>query len=131
MIALTKTLDPADLDDPAMRDQLVIVDKHFDLEHVQRRWEYALALEAITQWEAAAQRVETDHKIADVGGSGSPFYLMVPGHCITIDPQEGDGVTRIAAGEIAGYGGPVEELAGRLGLVEGPFDCVISISTCA
>ena len=112
MIALTKTLDPADLDDLAMLDQLVIVDRHFDLAHTQRRWEYALALEAITQWEAVAQRVGIKNYIADVGGHGSPFHKMHEvNSCQIIDPE---GPGRLSVEDVAG---------------EREYDAVIAIST--
>ncbi len=108
MIALTKTLDPADLDDPAMRDQLVIVDRYFDLDHVQRRWEYALALVALQTW---AEWFNPVHpmRIADVGGAGSPFHRMTGYETKILDPK-----TSVA----------VEDA-----VLMPPFDAVISIST--
>ena len=114
MIALTKTLDPTDLDDPAMRNQLVIVDKHFDLEHVQRRWEYALALVALQEWyKRQPEGAPYDLRLADVGGAGSPFHLMTGWRTTIIDPN-------------LPHSDTVEEIASRhLGV----YDAVFALST--
>lgn len=82
---LSKTYDPMDL--AKLGDPLAIVDQYFTLaesQHQQRRWEYAIALHALTHWKA-----DRDYRYpraaADVGGSGSPFYRM-------IDPLVGSAV---------------------------------------
>lgn len=84
-LPLSKTLDPADFDQ--LREELAIVDRCFTDEreqHPMRRWEYALALRAYHQWGRRAR------VLLDVGGGGSPFYMMVPGKEVTIiDPEYG------------------------------------------
>jgi SAM-dependent methyltransferase len=75
-LALTKTLDPADFD--LLPKELAIVDQSFTSaspQHPMRRWEYALALDAIWRWRT--QTVRTQPSVVDVGGGGSPFRFMV------------------------------------------------------
>jgi len=115
MIPLTKTMDPTDLDELELLDQLVHVDRHWDTQqHPQRRWEYAMALLALSQW--MKEWVNTDHvRIADVGGAGSPFHLMTGYDTTIIDPLNPES-------ELAR---PVEWIAERHAEV---YDAVFSIS---
>ncbi len=118
MIPLTKTLNPADLDEPEMRDQLVQVDKHWDTQqHPLRRWEYALALLALSEWKKQEASASDVISIADVGGAASSFHLMTSDDTTVIDPlQTGSG----------GFDYPVEVIARRH---TGVYDAVVSIST--
>jgi hypothetical protein len=70
---LTKTLDPEDYEE--LRHELVVVD-HFKLhdQHPHRRWEYAMALRAISTWHVQSPIKVPRH--VDVGGGGSPFHLI-------------------------------------------------------
>lgn len=62
-------------------------------QHPARRWEYALALSAIDAWMQQQQRKGWP-PIADVGGSGSPFFRMVdPARTYVLDPREDPGCT--------------------------------------
>lgn len=87
MIALSKTLDPADFEE--LTPELSIVDRWFTREreqHPMRRWEYALALRALTTWRFVSHR--TEQIIYDIGGAGSPFQWMLPGPIAqVIDPD--------------------------------------------
>lgn len=88
MIALTKTLDPADLDEPELLDQLVHVDRHWDTtQHPMRRWEYAMALLALSRWMTEGT-IHSRIRMADVGGAGSPFRMMTGYDTTIIDPNE-------------------------------------------
>lgn len=74
-LALSKTLDPADLIELA--PELTIVDKHFTSaseQHPMRRWEYAMALRAHQRWAGQGYQGMTAY---DVGGAGSPFAAMI------------------------------------------------------
>ena len=85
MIPLSKTLDLADFDQ--LQPELQVVDQHFHSareQHPMRRWEYALALRAITQWSTMAAGLSIAY---DVGGGGSPFRHMFGAQ--VIDPVEG------------------------------------------
>lgn len=97
MMALSKTLDPADVTELA--DELTVVDRFFSTareQHPMRRWEYALALRASDAWAQAdhdafghANRLQGG-PIYDVGGAGSPFYHMIgPEYVRVIDPDDG------------------------------------------
>lgn len=100
MIPLTKTLAPNDF--PLLEPEMRIVDQQFTKareQHPMRRWEYAMALRARhawLQWDyetfGHANRAH-GHRIADVGGAGSPFELMLKedaGQNVTvIDPDGG------------------------------------------
>lgn len=60
-----------------LQDELDLVNICFhrgDPQHESRKWEYAMALRAIGQWEET--HVGNWH-LVDVGGAGSPFYTMV------------------------------------------------------
>ena len=99
MIALSKTLDPADFDQLA--PELEIVDRWFTSareQHPMRRWEYAMALRARRVWlqwdydtHGHADRAH-GHRIHDVGGAGSPFRAIVSEdagqYAAVIDPDE-------------------------------------------
>jgi len=116
MIPLTKTLNPADMDEPAFLDQLVMVDRHWDTnQHPMRRWEYGMALLALQtgkeEWLNSAGKM----RIADVGGAGSPFHLMTGYETVIIDPAEPE----------SDFARPVEAIARRHAEV---YDAVFSIS---
>jgi Methyltransferase domain len=89
-IPLTKTLDPADFDQ--LPQELGIVDAYFSqdaVQHPARRWEYALALDAVCRWRD--QQTKYTYHAVDVGGAGSPFWRMLDavGRAATvIDPAE-------------------------------------------
>lgn len=89
-LPLTKTLDPADFVELA--EELQVVDQHITKaaeQHPMRRWEYAMALRAHTEWAAKAN---IGGLLYDVGGAGSPFYWMIdPWQIVVIDPQEQHG----------------------------------------
>lgn len=89
-IPLTKTLSLADYDD--LMPELHTVDRWFTSEQEQnhmRRWEYSLALRAISDW-AAHVGVSVLPEVADVGGAGSPFWRMVPAdNVFVLDPVGG------------------------------------------
>lgn len=75
MIPLTKTLSPDDYDH--LSPELVVVDHHFTREAPQseiRRWEYAMALRAMKEWD---HPVGAWLDIRDIGGAGSPLRHMV------------------------------------------------------
>jgi Methyltransferase domain len=75
-IALTKTLDPADFDQLPKELALVDVFFHADaVQHAMRRWEYAIALDAVCRWEQDRQA----HVAYDIGGAGSPWHRIL-GH---------------------------------------------------
>jgi len=118
MIPLTKTLQLTDMDEPEFLDQLVLVDKHWDLsQHPMRCWEYGMVLLALDTVFGPATGV----RVADVGGFGSPFTKMAADRykeCYVIDPKRTEG-----AGAI-----PVEEWAAHYKEDE-QFDAVVSIST--
>lgn len=89
---LTKTLDPGDFD--LLPKELAIVDEYFTFareQHPMRRWEYALALDAILRW--AGQPGKVSYRAVDVGGGGSPFRRMLEAvrqsrDVIVVDPSE-------------------------------------------
>ena len=69
-----------------LTDELSIVDARWDgSQHERRRWEYALALHAMIGGPCS--------NIVDVGGAGSPFFLMVKDwsrqYATVIDPKYG------------------------------------------
>ena len=86
MIALSKFLDPADYAE--LVEELRLVDQHFTKDreqHPQRRFEYALALRALLEWDR--QTALPRSVFYDVGGDGSPFARMLPYPVTTIiDP---------------------------------------------
>lgn len=74
---LTKTMN-APQDYAELAQELAVVDKHFGSaspQHEARRWEYSLALRAMEMWPGPTG--ERSVFVADVGGAGSPLYLMV------------------------------------------------------
>ena len=89
-LPLSKYLDPADY--AQLTEELVVVDRHFmtaSEQHPARRWEYAMALRALSMWRAA--RGAGAYSGADVGGAGSPFRRMPDlSEVVVIDPVEGD-----------------------------------------
>ena len=79
-LPLSKTLDPADFDQLA--EELAIVDRYFTSarpQHPMRRWEYAMALRAMTQW--LGEGPNTRQQLVDIGGDGSPFASIVGERC--------------------------------------------------
>jgi len=92
-LPLSKTLDPSDYDQ--LQPELAIVDRYFTSareQHPQRKWEYCMALRAISTWLAQTTRHPT-YLLADVGGAGSPFWYLSPEHVTAkiIDPDLPDG----------------------------------------
>ena len=85
MIPLTKTLHAEDY--LILEPELRVVDTHFEAaspQHPQRRWEYAMALRAVSVWGGDGRRT------MDVGGAGSPLYLMLEErdfHTVIVDPK--------------------------------------------
>lgn len=83
---LSRCYDPADHDLwPAAK---AVVDRCWDdSQHPSRKWEYALALQAIDRWLAQTDRIGVYH-LADVGGGGSPFWDMLSDEVqgVIIDP---------------------------------------------
>jgi SAM-dependent methyltransferase len=93
---LSKTLDPiADLGRLAALRALV--EARWDgSQHEARRWEYSLALHAITTWAMTAAH-QIPQRVVDVGGAGSPFCRMVKdltgAYAEVVDPASGGGQT--------------------------------------
>lgn len=82
---LSKTLDPADY--AHLDEELRAVDTYEQAlrhQHPHRRWEYALALHAISQWAVVSPRLLGP--LYDVGGAGSPFYYMLRDWTKTYEP---------------------------------------------
>lgn len=93
-LPLSKTLDPADFAE--LEPELTIVNRHFTAEreqHSMRRWEYALALRAISQWHGPHPWEKRTPSLVDVGGAGSPLWVMVqrdtvsPWNVTRVDPE--------------------------------------------
>ena len=102
---LSKCLDP-ERDYAELAEELKIVDQHFHSakeQHPHRRFEYALALRALSTW-----RTGRDYRdpamIADVGGAGSPFWRMIGESTIVVDPEE-------STGDLATYLGTAPQLS--------------------
>ena len=110
-LPLTKILDPADYDQ--LKAELKVVDRYFDpaTQHTHRRWEYAMALRALSVWAVGRTGKAV---IADVGGAGSTFVEMLPTAWtgLMIDPKTGLSVEETAQNTQQPY-----------------YDAVISIST--
>ena len=73
-LPLSKTLDPADY--ASLQKELALIDVFFHSDaqqHEHRRWEYALALDAVERWE----RDRDAHVAVDVGGAGSPWHRIL------------------------------------------------------
>ncbi len=88
MLALTKTMAPADFD--VLGAACRYVDSYLKDEHLVRRWEYALALEAYMDWERHTIPLRSQPAIADIGGYGSPFQDIcaeVTTRPVIIDPR--------------------------------------------
>jgi SAM-dependent methyltransferase len=92
---LSTCYDPADYDH--LVEELAIVDRiGIEGQHAARRWEYAIALRALRQWEGQqVDRLEifrTWKVLVDVGGAGSNFCRLAMaegwGPTITVDPRE-------------------------------------------
>lgn len=100
--SLTKCLDPTDYVE--LIPELVEVDKqplHPD-QHTHRRWEYAMALRAHSDW----RRVLGHHPVImnplalDIGGGGSYLSTMMDRrglNCHIIDPTVNFGLEKVAA----------------------------------
>lgn len=91
-LPLNKTLHPDDY--LQLPKELEIVDIAFTKaaeQHPARRWEYALAIDAFNRWEGQLEK-NLSGPTYDVGGSGSPFYVMLdPYQVHVVDPREIDG----------------------------------------
>ncbi len=85
-IALNKTCDPTDFS--FLSDACSYVDPYIKgTIHNNRRWEYALALEAYSRWRAGHDAARA---ILDVGGAGAPFADVLSEIAVrptTIDPH--------------------------------------------
>jgi hypothetical protein len=89
---LSKTLDPADFGE--LEGELKVIDAYDAAkgQHPMRRWEYAMAHRAVTEWRAwrAPTRFDPPEEdlplIGDVGGAGSrfPFTLRTCSSCVWI-----------------------------------------------
>jgi len=92
---LSRTLDPKDY--TRLSAELREVDKHsLAGQHPHRRWEYALALKAVTRWGGQTLGGAPNPPLYDVGGAGSPFHQMLASwtdtQVVIIDPaEEGSG----------------------------------------
>ena len=99
MLILNKTLEPADYEREDFQEVLSRVDCYMAEgapQHPHRRWEYAVALIAIEDWIARHPGPTVGRRYLDVGGSGSPFWRMLPSQqVIVVDPLEGQ--------DLAGY----------------------------
>lgn len=76
-LPLSKYLDPQD--DEALQEELVVVDRAFTTaseQHPARRWEYAMALRALSMWREGKD-YRLPQTLTDVGGAGSPFVAML------------------------------------------------------
>lgn len=72
-LPLSKTLDPADY--RLLEPELKVVNQYWDTtQHEHRRWEYAMALRAISVWQQSHHGLI--HAV-DVGGGGSPLSKML------------------------------------------------------
>lgn len=93
-LPLTKGLDPADY--AALGPELLVVDRvGIPGQHPARRWEYALALQAWTRWQAErAALLRGRWYTLDVGGAGSRFPQMLPAGvaCEVVDPSLNCGI---------------------------------------
>lgn len=99
-LPLTKTFHPDDLVDLA--PELVLVDQHFTAareQHPARRFEYGMALRALSTWHATRESGALPQAV-DVGGAGSPFWHMVldqdppiVAECLVMDPDQPSGFT--------------------------------------
>jgi len=91
MIALSKTLDPADYADLA--PEVAVVERvGIAGQHEQRRWEYALALRAIAAWRNAERPTHAYvPRLYDIGGAGSSFHAMPNAMSYIVDPAVGIG----------------------------------------
>src|SRR4030095_14190573 len=95
--ALSRTLDPSDYAE--LPYALAFVDRvHLDGHPPSRRWEYAVALEAIVRWCANHGKHTLRVPVYDVGGAESPFadlLLHLTGVQVAIiDPDGPVGTTR-------------------------------------
>jgi hypothetical protein len=88
-LPLTKSLDAA-TDFPLLDAELKQVDRYAI--PTERRWEYAMALRAWTEWARLTSPHAPPYYGLDVGGAGSPLTLMLASHahfpcaCQIIDP---------------------------------------------
>jgi hypothetical protein len=82
---LSKCYDSADLRLPDFKYPVRKVDEAWDgSQHAARRWEYAMALQALNEWE-----IENGPALVayDIGGAGSPFHRMLRAATEIIDPN--------------------------------------------
>jgi len=92
LTCLSRTLDPKDYDH--LEHELQTVDAHPNaLPHTHRRWEYALALQALGRWRERGGPWEGP--VYDIGGAGSAFHYMLRDwtgkEVIVVDPALVDG----------------------------------------
>ena len=89
MIALIKTLDPRDWDE--LVPELVLVDAvGIGEQHPMRRWEYAMALRALSEHRKGYVSPLAGYLVLDVGGAGSPFAEIcqsTQASCQIVDPK--------------------------------------------
>lgn len=114
MIALTKCLNPS-VDYPELAPELLLVDAvGIGEQHPHRRFEYALALRALSQHQSGYTPTPGPYFVLDVGGAGSPFTTIlerIPLLHAVIDPKENNRVEDFTEGFTP------------------PADAIISIST--
>jgi hypothetical protein len=94
LTCLSRTLDPKDYDHLGL--ELPTVDAHPNtVPHEHRRWEYALALQAVGRWRARGGPWEGP--LYDIGGAGSAFSEMLADwtgrEVLVVDPAITDGYT--------------------------------------
>ncbi len=100
MIALTKTLDPADLDVLQAEVERVKDSTALEGQHEMRVWEYAMALRAYARWwstpEADPALLDQSRLWYDIGGAGCGFADLVRNEAdfevVVIDPLENTAV---------------------------------------
>ena len=117
-LLLSRTLDPRDYE--TFVEELRIVDRiGIPGQHEHRRWEYALALKAVTRWRMAR---ENGHPLLcyDVGGAGSLFSLMLNAWtesiAIVVDPHASQDPTTLEA--FVHSGTPLADVVTCLSVIE-------------
>jgi Methyltransferase domain len=128
---LTRTIDPA-RDEIALAPELALVDRvGIGEQHPMRRYEYAMALRALSEHRKGyTPLTPAGYILMDVGGAGSPFKAICdrledtpPTQCAVVDPRldpKGPGIPHTLEGFL-------DTLTGTLYLAG--VDAVVSIST--
>src|SRR5271170_6442145 len=101
VIPLTKTMAPEDL--LLLGPQLRVVDANFSREseqHPARRWEYAMAMKAVQEFEYQRGPVGKQLSAFDIGGAGSPLLHMLGALDVlveVIDPKYNMALSEVAS----------------------------------